>query len=377
MSLPSDQQRSWLAPDTLAAAAIMACAALVFFVAHGYATHWNFVAEHWDANFYYQIARGGYHSAHDQTLAFLPGYSILLIPATRLFSQHPFFASFVTSSILSVLGGTVLYRLLRLRLDIGTSLAGIALFAFSPFAIYFFNGYSEAAFLLAAALALLWLATDDPLPAAFAAGYALLCRPYALALLPLFLPIAWQLLRARDFWRLGWMVALGALPILAYAGYLYYAFGDPFLPWKTLSLWHKYQSISHAWPRPIRTLYGFYFAYRNAAPGSWALSLFMYFVTVCATLAASARLPCRLTTYGILVCVCVYLTDALIPVNLGRHVLLAFAAGPAIAAIVYADRHATVWQRLAAHAAFAMAFLFSAGTFIVMGMRFSAGLWVS
>jgi Gpi18-like mannosyltransferase len=377
MNPAAGQQRTWLVPDTLAAAAIMVCAALVFFMTHGYATHGNFVAAHWDANFYYQIARHGYHSAHDQTLAFLPGYSILLIPATRLFAHHPFIASFVTSSILSVLGGAVLYRLLRLRLDIGTSLAGIALFAFSPFAIYFFNGYSEAAFLLAAALALLWLATDDPLPAAFAAGYALIWRPYALALLPLFLPIAWQLLRARDFWRLGRMITLGALPILAYAGYLYYAFGDPFLPWKTLSLWHKYQSISHAWPRPVRTLYAFYFAYRNNAPGSWALALFIYFVTACATLVASARLPRQLVVYSVLVLACVYLTDALIPVNLGRHELLAFAASPAIAAIVYMDRHATPWQRVAAHAAFAMAFLFSIGTFIVMSMRFSAGLWVS
>jgi hypothetical protein len=377
MNPPTSQQRLWLAPDTLAAAAIMACAALVFFAVHSYVTHWNSVANHWDANFYYQIARHGYHSAHDQTLAFLPGYPILLIPATRLFAHHPFIASFVTSSTLSVLGGAVLYRLLRLRLDTVTSLAGIALFAFSPFAIYFFNGYSEPAFLLATALALLWLATDDPLPAAFAAGYALICRPYALALLPLFLPVAWQLLRARDFWRLGWMVALGALPILTYAGYLYYAFGDPFLPWKTLSFWHKYQSISHAWPRPIRTLYGFYFAYRNNAPGSWALSLFMYFVTTCATLVASARLPRRFVVYGLMVLACVYLTDALIPVNLGRHELLAFTAGPAIAAIVYMDPHATPWQRAAAHAAFAMAFLFSIGTFIVMGMRFSAGLWVS
>ncbi|HEX5952098.1 MAG TPA: hypothetical protein VFY94_02885 [Rhodanobacteraceae bacterium] len=378
MNLPATPRIPLLTRGTLAAAAVMACAALVFFVTHGYQTGWRLTGEHWDAGYYFKIATSGYRADPTQALlAFLPGYPIFLAPAAQLLPNHPFLASFITSSILSIIGGAALYRLLRRRLDAWTSLAGIALLAFSPFSIYLYNGYSESAFLLAAALALVWLAGGRPVPAALATGYAFLCRPYALALAVLFIPVAWRLLRERDIWKLGWIVVLGTLPTLLYCAYLYHAFGDPFIPLKSLADWHKYQSISHAWPRPIRTLYAFLFAFRDSSPGSWSLSLAMYPLAACATLAAAARLPARLVVYSLLVLACVYLTDALIPLNLGRHAMLAFATGPALAAVIYGRERGPAWTAAAQHAAFAIAFLFFMGTFIVMGIHFSLGQWVS
>jgi len=364
-------------PGTLAAAAIMACGALSFLLTHGYATGWNWTNDLWDTGYYFQIASSGYRSGGGHALAFLPGYPILLAPAARLLPQLPFLASFITSSILSILGGAVLFRLLCKRLDTWTSLAGIALLAFSPFAIYFYNGYSEPAFFVCVVLTLAWLTDGYLLLAAFATGYAFLCRPYAFALLPLFLPVAWQLVRQRDFWKLGWIVLLGAAPALIYCAWMYHSFGDPFMAAKALTHWQKYESISGSWPLPIRTMLAFHFAFRDSAPGTWSLSLITYFLAACATLAAAGRLPGKLVVYSLLLLVCVYFTDALVPVNLGRHAMLAFAACPAIAALLYGTKSDGAWATASRHGAFAIALLFFIATFVVMGSRFSLGLWVS
>lgn len=364
-------------PGTIAAAAIVVCGALVFLLTHGYATGWNWTKDLWDAGYYFQIASSGYRSGDGHVLAFLPGYPILLAPAARLLPQLPFLASFITSSILSTAGGTMLYRLLRRRLGTWTSLCGIALLAFSPFAIYLYNGYSEPAFLVCVVLTLAWLTDGYLLLAAFATGYAFLCRPYAVALLPLFLPAAWQLMRQRNFWKLGWIVLLGAAPALIYCAWMYHVFGDPLVAAKALNHWQQYESISASWPLPIRTMLAFHFTFRDSAPGTWPLSLIMYFLAASATLAAAGRLPGKLVVYSLLLLVCVYFTDALVPVNLGRHAMLAFAACPAIAAVLYGTKSDGAWASASRHGAFAVALLFFIATFIVTGNRFSLGLWVS
>lgn len=363
--------------STLAAGAIVAGAAIVFLLVHGFVTGWNFATENWDAGYYFRIAASGYGSTRGNVQAFLPGYPVLLAPAAHLLPRAPFLASFITSSALSVLAGGVLYHVLRERLDTATALAGIALLAFSPFSVYLYNGYSEAAFILATSLTLFWLARKHLLLAAAAMGYALICRPYALALLPLFLPGAWLLLGKRDFWTLGRMMLLGALPSLLYFGYMHHAYGDPFMGAKALAHWEQYEPISHAWPLPVRTMYGFYFSFQNAAPGTWMLSLGMYFFGVITVLAACSRLPWRLATYSLLLLACVYLTDALVPINLGRHALLALAFAPAFA-ILIGNRHSeSRFAAITRCAAFCIAFAFFASMFIVTGIRFSQGLWVS
>lgn len=361
----------------LAAGALMAGAAIVFLLVHGFTTGWNFTTENWDAGYYFRIAASGYGATRGNVQAFLPGYPVLLAPAARLLPQTPFLASFITSSTLSILAGGVLYRVLRERLDAATALAGIALLAFSPFSIYLYNGYSEAAFILAASLTLWWLANKHLLLAAAATGFALICRPYALALLPLFLPGAWHMLKKRDFWALGRMVLLGALPTLLYFGYMRHAYGDPFIGAKALAHWEQYEPISHAWPLPVRTMYGFYFSFQNAAPGTWMLSLGMYFFGVITVLAACSRLPWRLAAYSLLLLACVYLTDALVPINLGRHTLLAFAFAPAFAILLGNGHPESRCAAISRYAAFGIAFAFFASMFVVTSIRFSQGLWVS
>lgn len=361
----------------LAAAALMLCAAAAFFLTHGFTTGWNLTSEAWDTGYYFQIARSGYHSIGDRALAFLPGYPILLMPAARLLAWQPFLASFLTSTLLSTIAGVSLFRLLRQCMDTWTSLAGIALLAFSPFSIYLYNGYSEPAFFLCVVLTLTWLGNGRLLLAAAATGYAFLCRPYAIALVPLFMPAAWRLLRERDFWTLGRMVALGAAPGLLYAGWMYHAFGDPFIAFKTLAHWKQYESISSAWPWPIRAMYGFYFAFRDSAPGSAALSLMACWLAVIVVLASALRLPRQLVAYSLLLLACVVMGDALDPVNLGRHCMLAFAAFPGIAALLYPTPATGRQASRAQHCAFAVTLLFFAALFVVMTMRFSQGLWVS
>lgn len=356
----------------------MLCAAAAFFLAHGFTTGWNLTSEGWDSNYYYRIATLGYGRPFDHALAFLPGYPILLIPAARLFAGWPFLASFLTSTALSTVSGALLFRLLRRHLETAVSLCGIMLLAFSPFSIYFYNGYSESAFLLCAVLTLLWLGNGRVLPAAAATGYAFLCRPYAIALVPLFIPLAWRLVRARDFWTLGWVVALGAGPGIVYAGWMYHAFGDPFIAFKMLAEWEHYAPISSAWPWPIHAMYGIYFAFRNAAPGSAALSVIACIASIIAVLAAAPHLPRRLVAYSLLLLALVVLGDALDPVNLGRHSLLALAAFPALAVLLLGrDEGIQPWAKVARHGAFAITLLFFGVLFIVMTMRFSQGLWVS
>lgn len=364
-------------PGSFVAAAIMLCAAATFFLVHGFATGWNLTSELWDTGYYFQIARSGYHSAGDRALAFLPGYPILLMPAAHLLTWQPFLASFLTSTLLGAIAGALLFRLLRKHMDTWTSLAGIALLAFSPFSIYLYNGYSEPAFFLCVALTLTWLGNGRLLLAAAATGYAFLCRPYAIALVPLFAPAAWRLLRERDFWTLGRVVALGAVPGLLYAGWMYHAFGDPFIAFKTLAHWKQYESISSAWPWPIRAMYGFYLAFRDSASGSAALSLIAFFLGAIAVLASASRLPCQLVAYSLLLLACVALGDGLDPVNLGRHSLLAFAAFPGIAAMLYSTQATGKWASRMRHCTFAVALLFFAALFTVMAVRFSQGLWVS
>lgn len=363
---------------TLLAGGIIACAALAFFAVHGIATHWDLTHEAWDANWYSRIAASGYHGVHPQKLAFLPGYPLLLAPVVHALGfDLRFLASFLTSSVLSILGGIALFRVLRARCNTATSLLGIALLAFSPFAIYLYNGYSEAAFFLCVSLALLSLQRGRLLLAAGITGYAFLCRPYALALVPLFIPAAWVLVRERNLLKLGGIVALGALPTLLYCAYMQHAFGDPFIGSTTLAQWRRYDSISHAWPYWTRTLYGFHFAFRNNAPGTSALSLIAYFAAVITLLAVGGRIPRRLLAYSLLLLACVYLSDALIPRNLGRHTLLAFGCGPALAAALLPAPNIRGWTQSGRYVACGITLLFFMALFVTTSLRYSMKLWVS
>ncbi|GEM_PF-5843203 len=364
-----------------AAVLIVFCAAAVFFVAHGLVTQWDLAGNNWDARHYFAIASHGYpaiSSVLDNGYAgFLPGYPLLLAPAAHLFPQEAFLASFITSTLLSSLGAICLLRVLRQRLELQTALAGIALLAFSPFAIYLYNGYSEVALFAGAMLVLYLLQRGRFLLAAAIAGYALICRPHAIALLPLFVPHGWRLLRSGNWFELGAMVALWALPGLVYGFWMLHLYGDPFALSKTLTLWGRFENIGHAWPLPVRAGYSAWLSFGYNGPNAWALCLCAWLLALVATLAGARHLPCTLVVYGLCVLLFIWFTTGLVPTNLGRHSLMVFTTGPAIATGLVPRSSDSLMVRCAAWGAFAAALVSFSAIFIVMTVRFSFGQWVS
>lgn len=359
---------------------IASLAAATFFVAHGIATGWDRVAEKWDGIYYYYLALNGYVKqgyGGEAKFSFLPGYSILLIPAAKALPSTPFLASFFTSSVLTATGSALLYRLLREWLQLWPSLAAIALLVFSPFAIYLYNGYSEAALFVCAAGALLCLRSHRLVGAAAFTGFALICRPHAIALLPLFVSPAWRLLRSGQILRLGLVTALVTTPFVLYALYMLHVAGDPFVIVKRMTMWTRYGVIAQAWPVGTKILYSFYYSFREGGPNIWVLSLGMFFLSWTVILMAIGRIPVELASYGLLTLIFVLVTEGLIPLNLGRHSMAAFAAGPALAACIYQRAHQSLTQRIASHLCFISVLLIFLAGFVMMAERFSLGQWVS
>lgn len=364
----------------IVAVLIASLAAATFFVAHGMATGWNWVAEKWDGIYYYYIALHGYVKqgyGGEAKFSFLPGYSILLIPATRALPSTPFLASFFTSSILTAIGSALLYRLLRKWMQLWPCLAAIALLVFSPFAIYLYNGYAEAALFVCVAGALLCVHSGRILGGAALAGFALICRPHAIALLPVLFVPAWRLLRAGEILRLGLAVLLVAAPFLLYAFYMLHLAGDPFIIFKRLTMWTRYGVIAQAWPMATKVLYSFYYSLREGGPNVWVLSLGMFFLSWAAILMAIGRIPVELVAYGLFALAFVFATEGLVPLNLGRHSMAAFAVGPALAACIYARATESATQRIASHLCFIAVLLAFFAAFVMMSQRFSLGQWVS
>ena len=359
---------------------IVSSAAATLFLVHGIATAWNVVAEKWDGIYYYYIALNGYVSqgyGGEAKFSFLPGYSILLIPATRLLPSAPFLASFLTSSALTATGGALLYRLLRSSLRQWPSLAAIALLAFSPFAIYLYDGYAEAALFACVAGALLCLHSRRILGAAALAGFALICRPHAIALLPLFAVPGWRLLRTRQIFKLGLTITLISTPFILYAIYMLHLTGDSLIIAKRLTMWTRYGVIAQAWPIGTKILYSFYYSFREGGPNVWALSLGMFFLSWAATLKTVDKIPAELLAYGLLTLAFVFVTDALVPLNLGRHSMAAFTIGPALAACIYPRTRQHMGARVANHLCFISVLLVFVAMFVMMAQRFSLGQWVS
>ncbi len=149
--------------------------------------------ERWDAVWYQQIVTHGY-SASDGTAQFHPLYPWLATPLAWLGISPTLSLLIITS-----LAGIALYYFFRkfASYDLTTKDAtfAIMLFALAPPAFILFAPYSEALFLLAAVLCLVFLRKKSWWLAGLMAGLATLTRQQGILLA---VPIAWELWENAD-----------------------------------------------------------------------------------------------------------------------------------------------------------------------------------
>lgn len=213
---------------------------------------------HWDFPGYVQIAHQGYRTTQD--VAFFPLWPLLVRFGGRLLGGLYPFSYYVAALLLAnacfYFALVLLYRLLLE--DFEASLARRALFylAFSPYALYFFLGYTESLFLLLCVAVFLLLRRGKALDWWLAGALGLLAsltRSSGIALAVPFLVVYFQ-----RFWTAGehnqhnWVQKLGAfvpiffIPagILIYMLYLWHVKGNPLIvSSQEANVWHRHFTL--------------------------------------------------------------------------------------------------------------------------------------
>lgn len=220
---------------------------------------------HWDVKAFLNISHVGYH--HTPDVAFFPLWPLVQSMGALLlgdsFPASFYFAGLILANLCFYIALVLFYQLLSK--DFGPLLARRALFclAFSPYALFYFAGYSESLFLVLCLAVFLFLRRGTLLDwwlAGIVSFFAVLTRSSGVALV---LPYLWMYFV--QFWqgdgrlKYTWKQKLAALApislipsaILTYMYYLYLTKGSPFIfrlqeemvwhrqltmPWETLKL---------------------------------------------------------------------------------------------------------------------------------------------
>ncbi len=272
--------------------------------------------QHWDANWYVGIARGGYTFLAGAT-AFFPLFPALWRAAGAVVAQSGSTARWhLAGMLVANLATLVAFVAVAVLVHDETrdrALSGrtVLVLAAYPLAFFLAAPFTEGPFLAAAALALLFTRRGWWLPAAGCAYLAGLTRPSAVIL---FLPMAWEYARQHGWWS-NWAWARASLPararelglaipvvgavplaVLTYMAYLWHRFGDPLAfvaaegywtrqataPWRTAQLLWQHLLAQPAW-------------------GYWQqlvlldVALFLLFAAI--TLAAVRTVPFAFTLY--------------------------------------------------------------------------------
>lgn len=113
---------------------------------------WHNAVSGWirlDTTYFLAIARHGYESQRD-TSAFFPAYPALIRVASYVCFGNYWAAALVVSNAALLAALVVLYRLTQREYDEATARRAVLYLCLLPTAIFLFNAYSEALFLLAA-----------------------------------------------------------------------------------------------------------------------------------------------------------------------------------------------------------------------------------
>ena len=206
--------------------------------------------EHWDADYFLQIAREGYDA---RRAAFLPAYPGLVHAAA--WGTRSVLVGGVLVSFAAALAGVV--YACRLGADLlGDAVAfdTAILLALFPSALVFTAPYAEGLFLAASAASLYYGTRGRFWGAGLLAAVAVATRIVGLALVPALLILAWPVVRRRGVLMLVPILALPLAALVGVASYFQHALGD----------WQAYQHASKLWGRHFVTLGPLGGAWRSA-----------------------------------------------------------------------------------------------------------------
>jgi hypothetical protein len=137
----------------------------------------------WDAGWYLSIIERGYFTDGNpdvyHNVVFFPLYPLICLALKKLFGLTAAASLYAGSALLTAATFIIIAKIVERQCGAPIARSAILLFAFSPFAIFLYNGYSEPAFLFCIALFFyLLLNCESPLGAACAVGLASASRPY-------------------------------------------------------------------------------------------------------------------------------------------------------------------------------------------------------
>jgi hypothetical protein len=192
------------------------------------------VLTRWDGGWYLAVVQRGYpHTVAggvgiqaQSTLAFFPGYPLLIQAGSSLTGLSPALLGVMISIVAGAAASAVLWLLAERIADARTASRTVTMFCFFPSAFVLCMVYAEAMFLLLVAVCLLALVRERWVIAGVAAGLAGLVRPNGLVLV---LCCGWataQAIGRRRSWRPLIALLLAPAGTLAFFGYLWVRTGD-------------------------------------------------------------------------------------------------------------------------------------------------------
>jgi mannosyltransferase PIG-V len=192
------------------------------------------VLAHWDGGWYLRVVRHGYPDTvatgfglqAQTTLAFFPGYPLLIKAGSWAMGLSPAVTGVVISTLAGAAASVALWLLAERVTNAKTADRTVVLFCFFPAAFVLSMVYAEAVFLLLVASCLLALILERWAVAGLTAAFAGLVRPNGLVLTVCCGWAAAQAIRRHGSW---WPVVaplLAPTGILAFFGYLYLRTGD-------------------------------------------------------------------------------------------------------------------------------------------------------
>lgn len=192
------------------------------------------VLARWDGGWYLAIVQRGYPEAvphglgvqAQSTLAFFPGYPLLIRAGSSMTGLSPALVGVLVSTLAGAATSVMLWLLAERIADAKTASRTVVLFCFFPSAFVFSMVYTEALFLCLVAICLLALVLERWPIAGVAAGLAGLVRPNGLVLM---LCCGWAAvgaIRRQRSWRPAIAPLLAPIGTLAFLIYLRVHTGD-------------------------------------------------------------------------------------------------------------------------------------------------------
>lgn len=217
-------------------------------VGRPYPVHFDYIPSffnhfmHWDAVWYTHIAVYGYRysTVHIPTIAFFPGYSIIMKFIYILFHKNIAILYILPSLVFQALSIYMLYLLLKhLNKPIEVIYMVLILYTFYPSSFFAMSAYPVSALNFFAISTFLFIERKQYLVASIMAGIGTLFGPMAVFLS---IAIVFDILKTRktiDYIKVLPYALLSLSGFLVFVGYNYYKFKDPIAFIKAQEYWGK------------------------------------------------------------------------------------------------------------------------------------------